>query len=46
MGELGLLEELCSEEEVLKHKGSHPIINIVKVVLLDFKHLKYQKYEN
>ena len=37
MGELGLLEELCSEEEVLKHKGSHPIINIVKVEILDLK---------
>merc|ERR1712192_22941 len=31
MGELSLMEELCSEQEVLKHKGSHPIINIVKV---------------
>jgi len=31
MGELGLLEELCSEQELLKHKGSHPIINIIKV---------------
>jgi len=31
MGELGLMEELCSGEQVLKHKGSHPIINIIKV---------------
>ena len=30
-GELGLMEELCSEAELLKHKGSQPIINIVKV---------------
>ena len=46
MGELSLMEELCSEQEVLKHKGSHPIINIVKVALIDFKHLKTQRYDN
>ena len=35
MGELGLMEELCTEEQVLKHKGSHPIINIIKVAHLN-----------
>ena len=35
MGELGLMEELCSEGQVLKHKGSHPIINIIKVAVLN-----------
>ena len=31
--EESLMDELCSEEQLLKHKGSHPIINIIKVAL-------------
>ena len=30
--EESLMDELCSEEQVLEQKGRHPIINIIKVV--------------
>ena len=46
--ELDLMEQLCSPKQVVSHKGSQPIINIIKVrlytklphILQFFKHLK------
>jgi len=40
--EESLMDELCSEEQLLKHKGSHPIINIIKVKDKDV----LEKYNN
>ena len=31
--ELDLMEQLCSSKQVVSHKGSQPIINIIKVRL-------------
>ena len=31
--ELDLMEQLCSPKQVVSHKGSQPIINIIKVRL-------------
>ena len=31
--ELDLMEQLCSSKQVVSHKGSQPVINIIKVRL-------------
>ena len=46
--EMDLMEQLCSPKQLVSHKGSQPIINIIKVrlytklphILQFFKHLK------